>query len=449
MHRCPKCDYALGALRGAPADRFGEFTDDVRCPECSFLVPKGARLLTGSSTVAGSQPLTGRRRINQLLLAAAPSAYLLMSGIEGMVGLVRGGVAGFSTWDAVKASGLVVVGLIVWGAWRRWTPSEETDGRAPASFDVRWLAVPGALEVFTGGSPVRHDGADFRGIVVTSPDEPWTRRRADDRMVAALTANVWHRDSTGRRSDLRQAVIFVDTGATPGAPGRDRTATLIEAGDAIARGLRQTIGLATPAHDAGAADAAVDARGEPADRGNAPALVVEGALHARSPRQAVAIAMLLGIPTILGFSGAVIGTVLIVVRTTTPGAPPLVPAWMWVMMSTGAGAAITCSALWWRLMLRDRRRSLSHCRWDVGEHGIRVTERRVDLRGETTDEFVRDVPGGRIAGIEVRTEHGRIRLVATSHDGRVLAGIALDEIPEGGAEALAQRIRERVWGGAR
>jgi hypothetical protein len=100
-------------------------------------------------------------------------------------------------------------------------------------------------------------------------------------------------------------------------------------------------------------------------------------------------------------------------------------------------------------MLRDRRRSLARCRWDVGEPGIRVTERRVDLRGETTDEFVRDVPGGRIAGIEVRTEHGRIRLVATSHDGRVLAGIALDEIPEGGAEALAQRIRERVWGGAR
>jgi hypothetical protein len=97
MHRCPKCDYALGALRGAPADRFGEFTEDVRCPECSFLVPKGARLLTGSSTMAGSQPLTGRRRINQLLLAAAPSLYMLMLGIEGMVGLVRGGVAGFST----------------------------------------------------------------------------------------------------------------------------------------------------------------------------------------------------------------------------------------------------------------------------------------------------------------------------------------------------------------
>jgi hypothetical protein len=35
-----------------------------------------------------------------------------------------------------------------------------------------------------------------------------------------------------------------------------------------------------------------------------------------------------------------------------------------------------------------------------------------------------------------------------SHDGRVLAGLALDEIPEGGAEALAQRIRERVWSAA-
>lgn len=449
MHRCPKCDYALGALRGAPADPFGEFTEEVRCPECSFAVPRGARLVTGSSTVAGSQPLTGRRRINQLLLAAAPSLYLLMLGIEGMVGLVRRGAAGFSTWDAVKASGLVIVGLIVWSAWRRWTPSAEADGRAPASFDVRWLAVPGALEVFTGGSPVRHDGADFRGIVVTSPDEPWTRRRADDRMVAALTANVWHRDSTGRRSDLRQAVIFVDTGAPPGPPGRDRTATLIEAGDAIARGLRRTIGLAPAAHDDDAAAArAVDARGEPADRGHAPALAVEGALHAWSSRQAVAIAMLLGIPAILGLSGAIIGTVLIIVRTATPGIPPSVPTWMWVMLSAGAGAAVACGALWWRLMLRARRRSLARCRWDVGGDGIRVTERHVDLRGETTDEFVRDVPGGRIAGIEVRTAHGMIRLVATSHDGRVLAGLALDEIPEGGAEALAQRIRERVWSAA-
>ncbi|MBU3684231.1 MAG: hypothetical protein FGM39_09520 [Phycisphaerales bacterium] len=446
MHRCPKCDYALGALRGAPAEPFGEFTEDVRCPECSFLVPKGARLLTGSSTVAGSQPLTTRRRTGQILLAAAPAMYLLQMGIEGTVGLVRKGTAGFSTWDAVKASGLVVVGLIVWTAWRRWTPSADTEGRAPASFDVRWLAVPGALDIFAGGEPTRHAATDVHRIIVTSPDEPLTRRRADDRMVAALTVSTWQRDASGRRADLRQAVIFLDTGAAPGPPGRDGTSTIIEAGDAIARGLRRTIGLAAPVHDD--AENAPDARPSGTEAGT---LAVEGALHAQAPWPAPgrAESVLLGIPTILGLSLAVVGAVLILVRTAGPGAAPSVPTWMWVMASIGAVATVSCGLLWWWLMLRFRLRGLARCRWDVGDHGIRATERRVDRRGNTVDEFVRDVPGGRIAGIEVRLEYGRIRLVATSHDGRVLAGLALDEIPEGGAESLAQRIRERVWTAAR
>ena len=40
-----------------------------------------------------------------------------------------------------------------------------------------------------------------------------------------------------------------------------------------------------------------------------------------------------------------------------------------------------------------------------------------------------------------------MRLIASDQVRRELASITLNAIPEGGAEALAQRIRERVWGG--
>jgi hypothetical protein len=40
-----------------------------------------------------------------------------------------------------------------------------------------------------------------------------------------------------------------------------------------------------------------------------------------------------------------------------------------------------------------------------------------------------------------------MRLVASDQVRRELASITLNAIPEGGADALAQRIRERVWGG--
>ena len=88
MHRCPQCDYAYGPLPGVPSDRFGRFTADVRCPECAFEVPTGALLLTGSSTAEGAQPLTVRRRSKQVLLALAPSAYLLMMGFEALARLL-------------------------------------------------------------------------------------------------------------------------------------------------------------------------------------------------------------------------------------------------------------------------------------------------------------------------------------------------------------------------
>jgi hypothetical protein len=83
----------------------------------------------------------------------------------------------------------------------------------------------------------------------------------------------------------------------------------------------------------------------------------------------------------------------------------------------------------------------------VGARGIRVTELHADRKGNPTGESVRDIPGERIATIAAIPVHGRIRLVARDRSARELAGVTLDSIPEQGAEALAQRIRELAWGG--
>ncbi|PHX78347.1 MAG: hypothetical protein CK544_03330, partial [Planctomycetaceae bacterium] len=150
MHYCLRCHYALGPLPGVPADQLGEFTADVRCPECAFEIPQGARILVGSSTEAGAQPLTNRRRMRQILVTLAPSVFFLVAGIQGLVALVAQGVAGFTGWNAMRALSLVLFGFLIWAVWRKWTPVEGSNGRAPASWDTRWLCVPGALEVFSG-----------------------------------------------------------------------------------------------------------------------------------------------------------------------------------------------------------------------------------------------------------------------------------------------------------
>lgn len=476
MHRCLRCHYALGPLPGVPADDFGEFTADVRCPECAFEIPKGARILVGSSAQAGVQPLTSRRRMRQILVALAPSAYLLIIGFQGVAALVQQGTAGFTVWNGIRALSLVGVGFIIWAAWRKWTPVEGSDGRAPVSWDTRWLCVPGALEVFSGETTdasvrsigdgaevgastdgakakvsrlrsrlsghVRHDAADIRNIRVYSPQDPWNRWRSGDRAVAQLMASVWLRDATGRRADMHTMGIFVDTQAEPGEPGRDRTNAVIDAGDAIARSIRRTIGVAETESDDGVAVAdATDGQA-----GVSP-LVVEGSLYAQQPWPAprAGIVILFMIPLTLSFAGGVISTIAAVERWQS-GANAGVPWLIWFGgMSWVVFAIMLALAIW--LIRRAARRELALCRWDVGTHGIRVTERHFTIKAKPKAEFTRDIPAGHIAAIGPSPKNGRMRLIASDQVRRELASITLNAIPEGGAEALAQRIRERVWGG--
>jgi hypothetical protein len=445
MHRCPQCDYAFGHLPGVPEDRFGAFTAAVTCPECAFEVPAGARLVVGSSVEAGAQPLTRARRNRQLLAALAPLGYLLFMSIEGIFEIASKWSTGARVWDFVKVAGLPMIGLVLWRAWVKWTPDAANDGRAPASFSERWLCVPGALVVFTGepSGPAatgrtegkRYEAADIRSIVVDSPFSRGHRWRAGDRAVAALTAHVWIRGRDGRRSDMGAVTVFVDTGAGSGAPGTDRTVALVEAGNRVARGVRASIGIGDSVQESAATGAAGDAP---------PALTIAGRLHAYGPwpQPANMLNLLFALP--IAFASIAIGSwallTLVIPATTRPTLPPA----LGIAAAVGAAVLPTAIPAWIVLLRRLRRRTLAGCRWEVGPHGIRVTEHHVTAKGAPLEDFTRDVDAGRIAAIEPRPRNGRVELVARGRGGDVLAQVSPDTLPDDGAEALAQGVRERV-----
>ena len=476
MHRCPQCDYAYGPLPGVPSDRFGRFTADVRCPECAFEVPAGALLLTGSSAAEGAQPLTVRRRGKQVLLALAPSAYLLMMGFEALARLLQGGAGGPQWSDMLFATVLAVVGWGAWATWRRWSPSDDGDARAPISYDTRWLCEPGALRVFSGTASagkfrppgdgakvqasrggveanalpvhtgsrfgeVRYPTEDIRSVVAHSTAMRWQRWRTGDRAVAALTASIWHRDRQGQRSDMFAASIHVDTGAESGPPGRDRTTVMLEVGDAITRSIRQAIGMATAEGEAGAEPAETIADSE------SPTLVIEGALHAQRPWPApvAPITMLFLIP--LGVPIVAIGIWMVAMGVRTWGNGPALAPWMNWAAAIGAVTFTVAFPLARWTLRRARLREMARCRWDVGPHGIRVTERHVGFNGETTAEFTKDIPSDHIAAVAPNLRNGRLQLVASNHAQRALASITPDAFPEGSAEALAQAVRQKLCPG--
>lgn len=84
---------------------------------------------------------------------------------------------------------------------------------------------------------------------------------------------------------------------------------------------------------------------------------------------------------------------------------------------------------------------------EVGAGGIRVTETERDRRGEPRRETVIDVPAWEIAAVGAITTKRRIRLVASDPVRKELASVTLDELPDGGADALAARILARLRAG--
>jgi hypothetical protein len=149
----------------------------------------------------------------------------------------------------------------------------------------------------------------------------------------------------------------------------------------------------------------------------------------------------------IAFASIAIGSwallTLVIPATTRPTLPPA----LGIAAAVGAAVLPTAIPAWIVLLRRLRRRTLAGCRWEVGPHGIRVTEHHVTAKGAPLEDFTRDVDAGRIAAIELRPRNGRVELVARGRSGDALAQVSPDALPDDGAEALAQRVRERLAGG--
>ena len=477
MHRCPQCDYALGPIAGVPADRFGAFTAAVHCPECGFEIPEGARMLVGSVTAAGVQPLTRGRRLRQVALAVLPMLWFLQFGVRGVSEVITQGPRNLSAWSVLRAASLVVPCLAFWTAWRYWSPKPgDDDAGAQASRDMRWLCTPGALFVYHGslaetadsrgvdlGMAVgargqvqvvrnksrrkRIDADDVASIRVYATEDTGKKRRAGDRIAARLVANTWERGRDGRRKDMHSWEINIDTAAEPGPPGTDQAAAAIEAGDRIANLVRQSLGLARRAE----APTAVDAFGADAA---GPPIVIEGSRYALPPLHAQRQSILMAMALPLVFTA--VWPVLLAVNfvhqlVTASGAggpvPPIIGGGLQAVAWVGTLLCVAVIVGWWMLMRRARRRDSTRCRWDVAAGGIRVTETERDRRGDPRRETVLDVPAWQVAAVGAVTSKRRIRLVASDSVRKELASVTLDEIPEGGAEALAARVLARLRAG--
>jgi hypothetical protein len=476
MHRCPQCDYALGPIAGVPTDRFGPFTAAVRCPECGFEIPEGSRLLVGSVTAVGVQPLTRGRRVRQVAIAVLPMLWFLHFGVRGLAEVVAQGPRNLSAWSVLKAASLVAPCLVLWTAWRYWSPKPgEEDAGAQASRDMRWLCTPGALLVYHGslrdkpdargvdlGTAVgargqvqvvrnasrrkRIDAGDVTGIRVYSTEDTGRKRRTGDRIAARLVADAWERDRDGRRTRKQSWEINIDTAAEPGPPGTDHAAVAIEAGDRIANLVRQSLGLARRAQ----APTAADAFG--ADPGGPP-LVIDGSRYALPPWHAQRhnLLMAMTVPLLVTVAWPALLIVHLVdqlVRANRDGipvpGPPIISGGIQAVAGVGTACFVAVILGWWLLARRARRRDSTLCRWEVGAGGIRVTETECDRGGEPRRESVVDVPAWEIASVGAVTTKRRIRLVASDHARKELASVTLDEIPEGGADELAGRVAARL-----
>lgn len=80
---CPVCDYDLAALPGVPAERGGEFAEDIACPECGVAVAAGGRIVEGSTHPDNLAPNT-RFDIAACVANAGFATYLAFCALLGL-----------------------------------------------------------------------------------------------------------------------------------------------------------------------------------------------------------------------------------------------------------------------------------------------------------------------------------------------------------------------------
>jgi hypothetical protein len=206
MHYCPNCAHRLDGFPGCPERPLGEFTAAVRCPECNFEVPRGARVLVGAAFAAA----VGGRHPNAVLIGIGAVAYLTVQAARGRLGSVPQALASlrgarFSDPSAILLLAAVAfgVGFLIWTVWAgiavgtRRDPAAVTDG---IRFKLRWLVAPGSLRVFRGDPATTFaravDGSEVAASASSFSEVPAEEIRAID--IRSVNARVGLRGSVVR-----------------------------------------------------------------------------------------------------------------------------------------------------------------------------------------------------------------------------------------------------------
>lgn len=235
---CPRCEYDLAALRGAPERSDGVFAIEVACPECGFVVPARGRVIEGS--------------MHPFNLGATPRVIWVMAAINGASfvmawWLVIGPLQGLSLVPKLCmliGSGGVTFFLAL-ELWRRSRWARRATRVSPPGREIRWVVSPAGLdridrrrvlraprvETFPAARVHRVTGAPLE---VTVRSEDGSRETAD---AALLIAWSWKTGEAGRIVDVVPTGIYTMDGIRPGEASGTQA-------EALATGLERTLGVA-------------------------------------------------------------------------------------------------------------------------------------------------------------------------------------------------------------
>lgn len=154
MHPCPACSYRLDALPGVPRVQFGEFSQDVVCPECGFVIRKGQRVVVGSTVAAA---VGARVKFSQYAVLVPVVVFGLTWSIRGLYAKAKVFSAGGGwspSWQDLAAVGVIAgIPAIVVSVYRMMfavkfqaKPGVELILRSNSA----WIIAPGELRLMRG-----------------------------------------------------------------------------------------------------------------------------------------------------------------------------------------------------------------------------------------------------------------------------------------------------------
>lgn len=449
MHRCPQCDYAFGPLPGTPKEPLGEFSEDVRCPECSRVIPRGSRIVVGSSVEEAMQPITDWRRRYLVLAALGPGVYLAFHGAQGVLAMFGAGPSGGFGGDLFRSLALLAAAWLIINAWRRWNARDDGDRRIPASWELQWLVSPGIVTVFdrTGkltlagrGSEEATDNAlvtEVRAALVqdiraTAPNRSRYRKRLGRRNIAMFTLSEWKFDLAGNRSGVESRSIYADVGGPASGGAVDHEEAVLAAGGRAAASLRATVGTVA------VADAPPGAPVAPAPSADPDLLALRGPTHAMLPwpQPRSRIARQLMVPASLGGVMAAIAIGLALTGRSSDAEAAFLRGVAWV---GGTLFAVTVAFGIFRAR-RALKRSLARSSWAVRPDGVEIIEEAYRSVRQAPEVRSTRYPRAAIGGVAIGEAFGMPLLTLNAVDGRALATISPEAMDPPDGTAFARRV---------